>query len=116
MPSLLQYVQNTGGLPKHLTFSLASLMALYHGGVLKDGRLECKRGKEPYLLQDDADVLAFFADHSEKDAASLVHLFLEQFFADELLEIPGLEAYVSAALEDILARGMRTVMTERFGG
>jgi len=33
-----------------------------------------------------------------------------------LTQIPGLADSVAASLEDILARGMRTVMTERFGG
>ena len=38
------------------------------------------------------------------------------FFGQDLTKVPGLEAEVADALEDVLARGMRTVMTERFGG
>ena len=118
MPSLLQYVENEGRLPEHLAFSLASLMALYHGGQLRDGKLECMRAGEAYTLQDDAPVLAFFAQNSTKSAAEMVKLFLSNadFFGLDLTQVPGLYDYVVKALEDILDRGMRTVMNERFGG
>ena len=90
---------------------------LYHGGQLKDGKLECQRAGQPYQLQDDAAVLAFFAHNSGRASAELVRMFLssEAFFGQDLTQIPGLADYVAQALDDILARGMRTVMTERFG-
>lgn len=118
MPSLTKYVEKEGKLPERLTFSLASLMALYHGGQLKDGKLECLREGQPYTLQDDAPVLAFFAENSDKSAMEMAQMFLsnEGFFGQDLTEIPGLLDYVGKALEDILTRGMTTVMTERFGG
>ena len=118
MPSLTKYVEKEGKLPERLTFSLASLMALYHGGQIKDGKLECVREGQPYTLQDDAPVLAFFAENSDKPAMEMAQLFLsnEGFFGQDLTQIPGLLEYVGKALEEILARGMKTVMTERFGG
>ena len=36
MPSLLGYVEKTGKLPAHLTFSIAALMAFYHGTEIRD--------------------------------------------------------------------------------
>ena len=118
MPSLLGYVEKEHKLPPHLTFSLAALMALYHGGQLKDGALECLRDGQPYTLRDDAAVLAFFAENNQKSAAELTRMFLSNtgFFGQDLTQVPGLEAAVAAALEDVLTRGMRSVMTERFGG
>lgn len=118
MPSLLGYVEREHKLPEHLTFSLAALMALYHGGHLKDGALECLRDGQPYALRDDAAVLAFFAENDQKPAAELTRMFLSStdFFGQDLTQVPGLETAVATALEDVLARGMRTVMTERFGG
>lgn len=118
MPSLLGYVDKTGKLPEHLTFSLAALMALYHGGKVEDGKLNCRRGDQPYALQDDAAVLAFFAENSDKPARELTRLFLsnEAFFGQDLTKIAGLEDSVAASLADVLTRGMRAVMTERFGG
>ena len=38
------------------------------------------------------------------------------FFGQDLTQVPGLETAVATALKDVLARGMRAVMTERFGG
>lgn len=118
MPSLLGYVEKEHKLPPHLTFSLAALMALYHGGRLKEGALECLRDGQPYTLRDDAAVLAFFAENGQKPASELTRMFLSNtgFFGQDLSQVPGLEAAVAAALEDVLARGMRNVMTERFGG
>lgn len=116
MPSLLIYVQNEGKLPEHLTFSLASLMALYHGGKLVDGKLECQRNGQPYQLQDDADVLEFFAATSQLPAAEQVARFVgnEKFFGPELDKVPGLKEQVAADLTAILERGMRAVMAEKF--
>ena len=118
MPSLLVYAEKEGKLPEHLTFSLAALMGLYHGGKIVDGKLECIRDGQPYTLQDDAAVLAFFAEKSTLPAEDMVKAFLgnEAFFGPDLIGVPGIVESVTESLKDILARGMKTVMTERFGG
>lgn len=118
MPSLLGYVEKTGELPAHLTFSLASLMSLYRGGKLTgDGRLECQRDGQPYYLQDDAAVLNFFAETSSESPEEQAKEFLsnEAFFGAELCKVPGLVESVGASLREILDMGMRTVMNEKFG-
>ena len=118
MPSLLGYVEKTGELPARLTFSLASLMSLYHGGELVDGKLVCKRGGENYTLQDDAAVLSFFEAHNNADPVQTVHDFLSNttFFGQDLTMVAGLEASVAESYLSILTRGMNAVMTECFGG
>ena len=118
MPSLLGYVEKTGELPARLTFSLASLMSLYRGGKQEGGKLICQRDGQPYELQDDAAVLAFFAETSDQAPAEQVRAFLsnETFFGPDLCKVPGLIESVTASLSDILDRGMRAVMTEKFGG
>ena len=118
MPSLLVYAEKEGKLPEHLTFSLAALMGLYHGGKIVDGKLECIRGGETYTLQDDAAVLEFFAEKSTLPEEEMVKAFLgnESFFGPDLIKVPGIVESVTSSLKDILARGMKTVMTERFGG
>ena len=118
MPSLLGYVEKTGKLPEHLTFSLASLMSLYRGGKLEGGKLICDRDGQPYELQDDAAVLAFFAETSNADPAEQVKAFLsnETFFGPDLCKVPGLIDSVTESLTAILERGIRAVMTEKFGG
>ena len=118
MPSLLGYVGKTGKLPERLTFSLASLMSLYRGGKLEGGKLICDRDGQPYELQDDAAVLAFFAETSAQAPAEQVKAFVsnETFFGPDLCKVPGLIDAVTASLEAILDRGMKAVMTEKFGG
>jgi len=118
MPSLLVYADKEGKLPEHLTFSIASLMSLYHGGKIVDGKLECVRDGEKYVLQDDAAVLEFFAGSADMPAEEQVKAFIgnEAFFGPELIKVPGIVEYVSEAYTAILQRGMRAVLTERFGG
>lgn len=117
MPSLLGYMEKNGELPAHLTFSLASLMSLYRGGVLVDGKLQCKRGEEIYTLQDDAAVLEFFATTGGMCPGQQVQAFLsnETFFGPELCKAPGLMESVTASLQAIIEKGMRAAMEERFG-
>lgn len=116
LPSLLTYVERKGSLPERLTFSLAALMALYQGGTLKDGTLLCSRDGKPYSLQDDAAVLSFFAENSDKPAAEQAKAFLsrEDFFGQDLTEIPGLLDSVSESLAAIKQNGMRSVMEIKF--
>ena len=117
MPSLLVYAEQEGRLPEHLTFSLATLMGLYHGGKLTgDGKLECLRDGQPYYLQDDAAVLEFFATTSDLPAREQVERFLgnESFFGPDLIRVPGLVDSVTASYEAILSRGVKAVFLEKF--
>ena len=117
MPSLLGYVEKTGKLPEHLTFSLAAMMSLYRGGQLgEDGKLHCVRDGAPYELQDDPAVLTFFARTSGMTPEAQAQAFLsnEAFFGQDLTAIPGLKDSVAASLADILNRGMKAVVQERF--
>lgn len=116
LPSLLGYVEAKGELPPHLTFSIAAMMSLYRGGELAEGKLVCRRGEETYTLQDDAAVLAFFAESGGMAPAEQVKAFLsnEAFFGRDLTQVPGLEAAVAGALTDILEKGMKETVAERF--
>jgi len=116
MPSLLVYQQQTGKLPARLTFSLAALISLYRGGKLKDGKLECLRNGEPYVLQDDAAVLSFFDERADAPAEELVGEMLarEDFFGPELKDVPGLCQAVTGYLKEIEADGVRKVMERHF--
>ena len=63
-------------------------------------------------------MLEFFATTSDQSPAEQVKAFVsnETFFGPELCKVPGLIESVTASLTDILARGVRAVMTEKFGG
>lgn len=116
MPSLLAYVQRKGELPCRLAFSLAALMDFYQGTEIRDGALIGHRNGEEYPIRDDAPVLSFFAAHSQDDPQGLTRAFLSNadFFGQDLTQVPGLEDYVSRALADIRAQGMRQAMAARF--
>ncbi len=116
MPSLLIYMERTGKLPERLTFSIASLMSLYRGGKIVDGKLQCLRDGQPYELQDDAAVLEFFANSGDMTPAEQVKAFVsnETFFGPDLCKVPGLIESVTASLEEIIAKGVKAVMTEKF--
>lgn len=112
MPSFLGYIEKTGKLPAHLTFSLASLMAFYTGSELRDKALIGHRDGQEYSIMDDEKVLEFFRDNSAKDTRSFVSAFLgeEAFFGQDLNQIAGLTDALTAYLDDIRTNGMRAAL------
>lgn len=116
MPSFLGYIENTGKLPKHLTFSIAALMAFYTGSEIRDKALIGKRGEEEYKILDDETVLRFFAANSAKEAHEFAALFLsnEEFFGQDLTQIEGLTDTVAGYLNEIRELGMRGAMEKNF--
>jgi tagaturonate reductase len=116
MPSLLGYVERKGELPKHLTFSIAALMAFYTGSEIRDKALIGNRDGQEYKIMDDAAVLEFFAANSSKATAEFVHAYLSNvdFHGQDLTLVAGLEAAVVAYLDDIRTIGMRKAIEKNF--
>lgn len=112
MPSFLGYVERTGKLPAHLTFSLAALMAFYTGSEIRDKALIGHRNGEEYRIMDDEKVLEFFRDNSSKEAEEFAAAFLgeEDFFGQDLNKIAGLTDAVAGYLKDIRTNGMRAAL------
>ena len=117
MPSFTEYVKRKGALPKHLTFSLASLIAFYCGSEIRDGALIGSRNGEEYLIKDDGFVLEFFAKNSSLPAEELTKLVLENtaFWGENLAEYLNAQQVVSAYISDIRTLGMRKAMEKNFG-
>lgn len=116
LPSILEYAKRKGKLPPLLVFSFAAFIAFYRG-VVVDGKYMGKRadGTE-YCIQDDADVLEFFAKHTAgDDAAAITRSVLERkelWNGQDLTAVPGLEKAVAANLRQIMdADDIRTVIT-----
>ncbi|MBM6754935.1 tagaturonate reductase [Collinsella tanakaei] len=110
LPTLVDYVDAKGELPRCLTCSLAALIAFYTTGF--EGRdeqgLHLRRaGGTAYDAQDDAYVLDFYAEHAADADADLVHAVLtnEQMWGRDLSAIYGLEAAVAADLATIREQG-----------
>lgn len=116
MPSLLGYVERKGELPKHLTFSIASLMAFYTGTEIRDKALIGHREGQEYNVMDDMAVLEFFAANSSKDTESFVDAYLsnENFHGQDLTKVEGLRDAVVAYLSDIRELGMRKAIEKNF--
>ena len=117
LPSLLGYVEKTGKLPAHLTFSIAALMAFYSATEREGKALIGKRGDGTYQILDDEAVLAFFAANCEKDTAEFVNCYLSntEFHGQDLTQVEGLAKQVTAYLDDIRTLGMRKAMEKNFG-
>lgn len=112
MPSFLGYVEKTGKLPSHLTFSIAALMAFYTGTEIRDKALIGHRNGQEYNIMDDMKVLEFFRDNSQKETKAFVEAFLGEvdFHGQNLNEVPGLTDAVTDYLDDIKVNGMRAAL------
>ncbi|MBO5146352.1 MAG: tagaturonate reductase [Lachnospiraceae bacterium] len=116
MPSLLGYVERKGELPKHLTFSIAALMAFYTGSEIREKALIGHRDGQEYNIMDDMAVLEFFAANSGKASAEFVQAYLSNvdFHGQDLTQVAGLADAVTAYLEDIRTLGMRKAIEKNF--
>lgn len=116
MPSFLGYIELNKELPKHLTFSLAALMAFYKGTEIRDKALIGHRDGQEYNIMDDMAVLEFFAANSEKPSKEFAQNFLSnvEFFGQDLTEIEGLTDTVAGYLDEIAAKGMRKTLEDNF--
>lgn len=112
MPSFLGYVEKTGSLPAHLTFSLAALMAFYTGSEIRGKALIGHRDGQEYQIMDDMKVLEFFRDNCGKETGESVRGFLgqEEFWGQNLNEVAGLCDALTAYLNDIKENGMRAAL------
>lgn len=116
MPSFLEYQKQFGKLPRHLTFSLAALLAFYTGSEIRDKALIGHRDGEEYQILDDGAVLTFFAEHSQADTKEYVHAVLANtdFWGQDLSLLDGVEQTVTDDLNQIRACGMRQAMEKIF--
>lgn len=112
-PSLTGYIEKKSSLPKHLTFSIAALMAFYSATEFaEDGTLIGHRGDGTYSINDSKDVLEFFAANSTKPTKEFVDAYLsnENFHGEDMTKYEGLSDAVAGYLDDIKNNGMRAAI------
>jgi tagaturonate reductase len=111
LPTILEYHQRKGELPKVLTFSLAALIAFYRVQQI-DGVYMGMRDMKQYRVMDDEPVLRFFASHNADSPAMLVRETLsnQMFWGQNLTSVPNLECAVAQTLCNIDQLGMREAM------
>lgn len=110
LPSLLEYINRKGELPKKLVFSLASLIEFYKG----------KRGEEDIKLADDADILDLYKnawgsyDGTEEGLRTVVAAVLgyEKNWKMDLNKVEGLTNAVTDYLVKIEKLGIKEALKE----
>ena len=114
LPSLLEYANRKGALPKVLTFSLAALLAFYKGTEIQETSLIGSRPGNEYKINDDMSVLNMFKtlwsafDGSREGTEALVTQVLgkQEMWGTDLNTVEGLTSAVANDLFDILDKGM----------
>ncbi len=98
LPTVLDFIDQKGALPKRLLFSLACLIKFYVS--------------DDFSKKDDPAVLAFFEE--EKESADLVTKTLsnESFWGQDLTKISGLEAEVTEFFNEISAGNVKEIVHE----
>jgi len=110
LPTLLEYVNRKGRLPKRLVFSLSSLFYYYKG----------KRGEEEISLEDSPEVLKLLKELWGKYQTAQIDLngFAATILAEEqlwdmdLTTIPGLSHEIARNLQLIDANGIKVALHE----
>lgn len=110
MPSLLDYVAQTGKLPHCLTTSFAAYLAFYSCEIqaLTEKGLVCRRPKgDEYTVSDDRRVLEFFWAHRNDSPEALTHAVMTdaEMWGRDLTEIDGFEAEAARILAVIRESG-----------
>ena len=112
LPTLIDYVEATGELPRCLTTSLAALIAFYTTGFSgrdEEGLHLVRADGTAYTAADDAFVLDFYAERADAPDDDLVRAVLgnERMWGRDLREIAGLEDAVATALALVRSEGAK---------
>ena len=118
LPSIKDYLAAKEALPPMLTYSLAALIAFYHGVGSNEPELRGTRNGKSYSIKDGIDELVFFekrwhAFHHNHDLRVLVGTILanEALWGEDLTLLPGMVDMVTSRLQSILTLGVRETVT-----
>ncbi len=118
LPSLLEFVEQKGQLPRRLVFALAALIRFYKIRRQEDGRYQGQRSKDgAYPVRDDQSVLDFFAqiwaeNLSAEERARRVLSKTDFWSGRDLSAVPGLCEAVAADLEAMEERDMHDLLKD----
>ncbi|MCL2708384.1 MAG: tagaturonate reductase, partial [Defluviitaleaceae bacterium] len=119
LPSLRDFYEARGRLPKRLVFSLSALLAFYKPVEFKDGTYLGIRSGEPYQIKDVPEALEFFYARADRNAlAPFVEAALARtdFWGEDLTKYTGLAESITNYLSDIETLGMRGAIIRLNGG
>lgn len=120
LPSILEYVNRKGALPKVLTFSMAALIAFYKGTEIRENSLIGNRQANEYKIKDDIPVLELFSqlwrdcDGSKKGIEALAAEVLSKIdvWGTDLNALPGFTLKVADHLYRIVTYSMKDALNE----
>ena len=116
LPSLLEYKEEKGELPKCLTFSLAAFIKFYEAEEKDGAYVGHRKDGSEYPLRDDAAVLEFFTKvWADKDADKVSEAVLsnkEFWSGKDLTEVDGLKDAVAGYLKEMETRDIKDIMAE----
>lgn len=123
LPSLLDYYEKFGELPKRLVFSLSALIATYREGEVSEGTFRSIRNGESFEIRDDRAFLDFAVAvwkncrPTKEDSHRVATAFLgnSSIWKRDLSEIPGLVLLVGEYIFNITSKGMRSAMETVLG-
>jgi tagaturonate reductase len=115
LPSILQYQEAKGALPRRLVFSLAALAAVYKDGVIAGSSMNARRSAGAFTMKDDLPVLTFMADtwqmfDGSRDGAEKVAravLANTSMWGEDLNRFGGLTEMVANYLYQICTQGIQ---------
>ncbi|MGI6161825.1 MAG: tagaturonate reductase [Christensenellales bacterium] len=115
LPSFKKYYENTGKLPRNITFSFAAMLAFYTGVRFEDGILTGVSNGKEYRINDIAPVLEFFYGIRSLPAREYVNAVMsnKDFWGENLTLYPGFARNAACILEDIRNRGVNSLLKER---
>ena len=102
LPTFLDHFEADQQIPKLITFSFAALLAFYRSSDLRQDGLYAKRfdGTE-YVIHDDAAVLTFFAENSQKSDDAYVEAVASNaaFWGEDMTAYPAFTQTVTHWLQ-----------------
>lgn len=112
LPTILDYVDQYGELPKAAVFSFAALMAFYSGEILNGDSIQAYRGGIPYFVKDSLEILTAFFQSSKKTLGIFVEEICRNtmLWGRDLSNLTGFEQKVKEYLTTIRSEGMCRAM------
>lgn len=113
LPSLLDYCEANGSLPRLLTFSFAALLQFYRTAERDGEALVGRRGDGTYRILDDAHALDFFASNANKPNTEYAAACCENAALwGRALDMDGFCGQVGHWLDRMLEIGVKEAMKE----